>query len=533
MLALLLALALGAMPAPGVHAATITVNTTADNLTAGDGWCTLREAIMNANADADTTSGDCTAGSGADTINIPAGTYTIALTGNTDSNNLTGDLDIKSDLTLQGAGQATTIIDGDGSVIGDRVLKITGAYNVTVADLTIRNGRAAGSNPTGSGGGIYAGASAGTVTIRRCRITNNSTGVCNCSGGGVYVLGGMDLIVDASTISDNWANKGGGGIRVYAYQSDLTLTESTVKDNTASWGGGLDITSGTADIRNSTVSSNRAVGTSGGGGIGLAVTHSSITIAHATIVDNTSGGSGGGIGNQYAAGSATIRNTILANNTISAGSGPDCSAWLTSDNYNLVEDTTGCTFTPDATDITGSDPALDPLDDYGGDTETHRLQDGSPALNVIPSGTNGCGTTYNTDQRGVSRPQGTSCDIGAYEKDQANYVELLSFIAQAEGRAVTVAWQTAVEVDNAGFNLYRAWALDGARTQLNAQLIASQAAFGAGASYSFRDRPGTGTFYYWLEAVGYDGARTLHGPVQVQTGRPGLLVPAPPLAPDS
>ena len=58
--------------AQGASAAGITVNSTADNLTAGDSNCTLREAIGNANSNSDTTSGDCTAGSGADTITLPA-----------------------------------------------------------------------------------------------------------------------------------------------------------------------------------------------------------------------------------------------------------------------------------------------------------------------------------------------------------------------------------------------------------------------------------------------------------------------------
>ena len=49
-------------------ASTITVNSTADNLTAGDGNCTLREAMTNSNADSDSSSGDCTAGSGTETI---------------------------------------------------------------------------------------------------------------------------------------------------------------------------------------------------------------------------------------------------------------------------------------------------------------------------------------------------------------------------------------------------------------------------------------------------------------------------------
>ena len=46
---------------------------------------------------------------------------------------------------------------------------------------------------------------------------------------------------------------------------------------------------------------------------------------------------------------------------------------------------------------------------------THALQYGSPAINHIPNGTNGCGTTITTDQRGVVRPKGSGCDIGAYE----------------------------------------------------------------------------------------------------------------------
>jgi CSLREA domain-containing protein len=75
-IALLTGIALILTPASAAPEATITVNSTADNDTSGDGACTLREAIDNANDDADTTGGDCIAGSGADTIIVPAGTYT-------------------------------------------------------------------------------------------------------------------------------------------------------------------------------------------------------------------------------------------------------------------------------------------------------------------------------------------------------------------------------------------------------------------------------------------------------------------------
>ena len=57
------------------------------------------------------------------------------------------------------------------------------------------------------------------------------------------------------------------------------------------------------------------------------------------------------------------------------------------------------------------DPLLGPLQDNGGPTFTHALLPGSPAIDHIPA--ENCEVT--TDQRGVARPQGAACDIGAYE----------------------------------------------------------------------------------------------------------------------
>ena len=99
---------------------------------------------------------------------------------------------------------------------------------------------------------------------------------------------------------------------------------------------------------------------------------------------------------------------------------PDCSGSLTSQGYNLLEDTTGCTFVPTTGDINGSDPNLGPLGDNGGRTWTHALRTGSPAIEQIPDGTYGCQASVSVDQRGYRRAGGPGfggslCDMGAYE----------------------------------------------------------------------------------------------------------------------
>src|SRR5207253_10692871 len=91
--------------------------------------------------------------------------------------------------------------------------------------------------------------------------------------------------------------------------------------------------------------------------------------------------------------------------------GPNCRGpFREAQGYNLSSDTS-CGFTR-ATDITTPTPRLGPLAPNGGPTETMALLPGSPAINEGGSGANGCPAT---DQRGVRRPQGAACDIGAYE----------------------------------------------------------------------------------------------------------------------
>jgi hypothetical protein len=141
-----------------------------------------------------------------------------------------------------------------------------------------------------------------------------------------------------------------------------------------------------------------------------------LTLINTTVSGNRATDSGGGLYNIY--GTLTLTQSIVASNLLSR----DCrhaSSTVTSTGYNLDSDTS-CQLT-DPTDLPGTDPLLGPLQDNGGGTLTHALLPGSPAIDTIPWGTNGCGTTRYSDQRWRARPQpaGGACDIGAYEVEVA------------------------------------------------------------------------------------------------------------------
>ena len=103
----------------------------------GNGVCTLRAAVMEANAHA-----------GADTILLPEATYTLTIPGADEDESATGDLDITESLTIQGAVEVQSDIDASG--LGDRVLDVhSTASQVTVSWVVFTGGSAS------MGGGIY------------------------------------------------------------------------------------------------------------------------------------------------------------------------------------------------------------------------------------------------------------------------------------------------------------------------------------------------------------------------------------------
>jgi CSLREA domain-containing protein len=248
----------GALYWPGAvipaEAGSFTVTSTADapdfapgdgrcETASGNGVCTLRAAIMEANA----------SGTG-QTIVLASTTYTLTRppvgeTNSTPSTNAAagGDLDIGVNLTVTGNG---AVIDAGGSTTGDRTFDVRANAQVALTNLTIRNGRTA---PNQSVAGVR---NLGTLTLNRVTIRDNAA--VGSNGGGVRNDGTL-IIKNQSRIMNNGANEG-GGIRT---RGSLTIANSTVAGNVAGGpegtghGGGIDIDAGaSASIRDSTISNN-------------------------------------------------------------------------------------------------------------------------------------------------------------------------------------------------------------------------------------------------------------------------------------
>jgi len=323
----------------------------------------------------------------ADTINLAAGcTYTLTtVEDTTDGDN--GLPSIITPITINGHGAT---IERSGSAPDFRIFHVASGGDLTLNNITIANGKA-----TDYGGGIYN--DGGTVNISYSTLSDNTAAVEG--GGGVYNSSGT-VGISHSTLSGNTATYGGG---IYSEAGVLNISDSTLSSNGAIYGGGI-LSYGTLNINNSTLSGN--IATEQGGGI--CNYEGVVNINNSTLSGNTASSGGGGIYNS--GGTVNIKNTILAGNS------PDnCVGTMTSQGYNL-ESGTDCGFTGTG-DLQGATANLGLLQDNGGPTWTHALLSGSPAIGHIPYETNGCGTTYTTDQRGYSRPcpaEG-SCDIGAYE----------------------------------------------------------------------------------------------------------------------
>ncbi|PLS67471.1 MAG: hypothetical protein CV045_13410, partial [Cyanobacteria bacterium M5B4] len=278
-------------------------------------------------------------------------------------------------------------------------------------------------NQAGYGGAIR---SEGQLTITGSRFQQNTS---YQTGGAIYATG--ETRIQDSTFLGNRSNGGTGAGAIYASES-LLIENSTFDTNRAFSGsaGAVYVTGiGEQRIIDSTFTENSA--TEHGGGL---VLNSNVTLSNTTVSNNTAP-QGGGIETRGTSNIITIINATLANNSTTnaaevSGSALDNSTGatvrltqsivdgtitgtLTSRGYNLFTDSS-VNGTRD-TDLLGSDPLLGELDDNGGDTQTLMPAVNSPAVNAIP--VRSCASPL--DQRGIARPQGSACDIGAVEVDEA------------------------------------------------------------------------------------------------------------------
>ena len=311
-----------------------------------------------------------------------------------------------------------------------------GIYNF--GTLNIEDSTFAGNiaSPYGGGGGVHN--RSGTVSIINSTFSGNNAR----DGGAINNNAEGTATIMNSIFSGNSAENGGGIINY----ENLDITNSTFLSNSAIGGGGGILNHGMLSLTNSTISSNSSGGeftSSDGGGI---YNDGTMTTANTTFSDNSSNSDGGGI---YNTNSLTIVNSTFSGNTDSSGRGILSGGTLNitnstfsesgilnvgtlnsrsnifanstfgSDCYNngtigininnLVE-TNSAPPNNCGTPTLTIDPKLGPLADNGGPNQTLALLTGSPALDT---GDNATCTA--TDQRGVSRPQGDACDIGAYE----------------------------------------------------------------------------------------------------------------------
>jgi hypothetical protein len=548
-----LLLAVNGAPAGAVApAVTITVTNGTSTVANGDG-CSLPEAIINANADNQSGSTDCAAGSGADTVNLQTNVTLTAV--NNTSFGANGLPVVTSAVTVEGNGRTISRQAGSPDF---RIMTATAPGNLTLNSATISGGVSAGSFPSSSGGGIYNRATSVTVTnstisgnsatfgggIRAIGVAALSVGNSTVSGntatsigGGIYA-NGTQVTVSNSTLSGNSAGSGAGGI--YTLSSGLTITNSTLSGNTASNGGGIRAQLTTVTIADSTLSGNSAQF-----GGGMITNGPTVTILNSTVAGNTASSSAGAI-YRFSGATVTALNSILAGQA----AGGDCNTTLTTGGYNIESGTScGFTGTGDQQSVSSASLALGALANNGGPTQTIALGLTSVAVDRIPIGAleaNGCGVTVTTDQRGLPRASGATaggprCDVGAFEVQVPLAVTLASFDAQAMIDRIQLSWETVSEIDNAGFNLYRS-ASPAAPDALLAYVPSQSPGSTQGASYSFDDTQVAAgqTWYYWLEDVDLNGATSLHGPVsatfqaptavtlvalQAQAANPGSVTP--------
>ena len=292
---------------------------------------------------------------------------------------------------------------------------------VMTRSLVAGNAGGAGANGgpgTGGGGGpsFVSGGTAGNA--------GNSTGgggSSGGSGGGIWIAGGPTLTrtITNTTITGNASGAGGGGGSGTGGTGGGVLDALSTKGNggngtggdggSGGSGAGLDTAGAPTIVNHATISSSVLGGPGGGGaGNGGGVPGG---VGMGGNGGNATGGAGGSPGTAGAVLAESVALT-LRNTIVSANGGPSCGGTLTNGGHDIVFPDASCPGT-------NVDPMLQPLASNGGPTQTQALPAASPALDAVPVGGAGCAAT---DQRGVVRPNGPGCDIGAFERARPGVV---------------------------------------------------------------------------------------------------------------
>jgi hypothetical protein len=286
----------------------------------------------------------------------------------------------------------------------------------------------AGSHDKTQGGGIFASAA---LTLSHSIVSNNyGAGTDGSFGGG---LRAGSLVAGYSTIHGNTASAGpygfsglfeGGGM--FVYQGSTQISNSTIDDNlSVGGGGGLFTVHSNITLNSSTMSGNKGYGDGSvlgaAGGIQMTGAAATLHISNSTIAFNTGGRTdaylGGGV---RAYGTVVIESSILANNAtdaipsdLSCNCGTNAVKKISGANDLIMSIDPAGIAPPPGMIIVATDPKLVPLGNHGGETQTHALPPGSPAIGVG----NNLGN-FTKDQRGIGYPRlnAGAVDIGAYER---------------------------------------------------------------------------------------------------------------------
>lgn len=326
---------------------------------------------------------------------------------------------------------AATATNGFGFGAGLGIESTTG-FNLVITGSEFSNNVGNGNGASGgsNGNGLrMLPTAASTANITNTSFNNNSgTGGSSIQGSGIAVFtsgtGTLNGTLDGVTVNGNTGNAGGSGVFMNAIGGALNLTfrNSTISNNSGgTLGGGIALTNGggtasssiTLDFINSTISGNAASNSGGGVFIEQPVAAIVTTNFNFSTIANNTAPNGGGIF-RSTAGTVNLKNSIVGDNN-GPTSAPDIAGTVNSQDYNHIENLSGATVSGTTTNNTTGDAQLGALADNGGPTRTHLPATSSPVVNTIPNGTNDCGTTVTTDQRGTTRPSSGACEKGSVE----------------------------------------------------------------------------------------------------------------------